>query len=166
MNAFPIADVCLKIEMHNASTLWDAFREASRKEVAMNSMQSSNLTEGNVEFSDSVHEAALCEDLIKARLQTITSFVEGLTTSTVNLLLAEKPSAREALQELVVKEAALRWIVRVATLSSGDVRARLWADIDKALDNLELIIDLVGRADVEWPVNVALEFNDDHAYIT
>ena len=166
MNAFPIADVCLKIEMHNASTLWDAFREASRKEVAMNSMQSSNLTEGNVEFSDSVHEAALCEDLIKARLQTITSFVEGLTTSTVNLLLAEKPFAREALQELVVKEAALRWIVRVATLSSGDVRARLWADIDEALDDLELIIDFVGRADVEWPVNVALEFNDDLAHIT
>ena len=156
----------LKIEMHNASTLWDAFREASRKEVAMNSMQSSNLTEGNVEFSDSVHEAALCEDLIKARLQTITSFVEGLTTSTVNLLLAEKPSAREALQELVVKEAALRWIVRVATLSSGEVRARLWADIDEALDDLELIIGLIGRADVEWPVNVALELSDDLAYIT
>jgi hypothetical protein len=89
-----------------------------------------------------------------------------LTTSTANLLLAEKPFAREALQELVVKEAALRWIVRVATLSSGDVRARLWADIDEALDDLELIIDLVGRADVEWPVNVALEFKDDLAYIT
>jgi hypothetical protein len=132
----------------------------------MNSMQSSNLTESDAEFSDSAHEAALYEDLIKARLQTITGFVEGLTTSTVNLLLAEKPSAREALQELVVKEAALRWIVRVATLSSGDVRSRLWADIDKALDNLELMIDLVGRADVEWPVNAALEFNDDHAYIT
>jgi hypothetical protein len=156
----------LKIEMHNASTLWDAFREASRKEVAMNSMQSSNLTEGNVEFSDSVHEAALCEDLIKARLQTITCFVEGLTTSTVNLLLAEKPSAREALQELVVKEAALRWIGRVATLSSGEVRARLWADIDEALDDLESIIELVGRANVEWPANVALEFKDDLAYIT
>jgi hypothetical protein len=155
-----------KIEEHIASALGDAFREASRKEVAMKSMQSSNLTERDAEFSDSAHATALYEDLIKARLQTITSFVEGLTTSTVNLLLAEKPFAREALQELVVKEAALRWIVRVATLSSGDVRARLWADIDEALDDLELIIDLVGRADVEWPVNVALEFNDDHAYIT
>ena len=99
----------------------------------MNSMQSSILTERDIEPSDSAHEAALYENLIKARLQTITGFVEGLTTSTVNLLLAEKPSAREALQELVVKEAALRWIVRVATLSNGDVRARLWADIDKAL---------------------------------
>jgi hypothetical protein len=155
-----------KIEEHIATALWDAFGEASRKEAAMNSMQSSILTERDIEPSDSAHEAALYENLIKARLQTITGFVEGLTTSTVNLLLAEKPSAREALQELVVKEAALRWIVRVATLSSGDVRARLWADIDEALDNLELIIDLVGRADVEWPVNVALEFSDDLAYIT
>jgi hypothetical protein len=84
----------------------------------------------------------------------------------VNLLLAEKPFAREALQELIVKEAALRWIVRVATLSSGEVRTRLWADIDKALDDLELIIDLVGRAEIEWPVNDVLEFSDDLSYIT
>jgi hypothetical protein len=132
----------------------------------MNSMQSSGLTERDIEPSDSAHEATLYEDLIKARLHTITGFVKGLTTSTVNLLLAEKPCAREALQELVVKEAALRWIVRVATLSSGDVRARLWADIDEALGDLESIIELVGRANVEWPANVALEFKDDLAYIT
>jgi len=132
----------------------------------MNSMKSSILTETDVEFSQSAHEAALYEDLIKARLHTIAGFVKGLTTSTVNLLLAEKPCAREALQELVVKEAALRWIVRVATLSSGDVRARLWADIDEALGDLESIIELVGRANVEWPANVALEFKDDLAYIT
>jgi hypothetical protein len=155
-----------KIEEHNARLFGMRIREASRREVAMSSVQSSNLIERDAEPSDSVHAAALYEDLIKARLQTITGFVESLTTSTVNLLLAEKPFAREALQELVVKEAALRWIVRVATLSSGDVRARLWADIDEALDDLELIIDLVGRADVEWPVNVALEFNDDLAHIT
>ena len=84
----------------------------------------------------------------------------------MNLLLAEKPFAREALQELVVKEAGLRWIVRVATLSTGEKRARLWADVDQALDDLELIIDLVGRADVEWPVNEVLQFSDELAYIT
>ncbi len=118
------------------------------------------------EFSRPVHDATANENQIKARLQAITSFVEGLNTSTVNLLLAEKPFAREALQELVVKEAGLRWIARVATLSHGDVRARLWADVDQALDNLELIIDLVGRADVEWPVNEVLQFSDELAYIT
>src|SRR5579864_5154757 len=132
----------------------------------MSSKRTQYLAETIDGYSNPVHDATVYENQIKARLQAITSFVEGLTTSTVNLLLAEKPSAREALQELVVKEAALRWIVRVATLSSGDVRARLWADIDEALDDLELIIDLVGRADVEWPVNVALEFSDDLAYIT
>ena len=84
----------------------------------------------------------------------------------MDLLLAEKPFARELLQELVVKEAALRWIVRVATLSNENVRARLWADIDKALDNLDLLIGLVGRANIEWPVNDVLQFSDELAYIT
>ena len=132
----------------------------------MSGTRSSNLPETIIRFSDSVHEPAVYEDQIKARLQTITSFVEGLNTSTVDLLLAEKPFARELLQELVVKEAALRWIVRVAILSNENVRARLWADIDKALDNLDLIIDLVGRANVEWPVNDVLQFSDELAYIT
>jgi hypothetical protein len=132
----------------------------------MSGTRSSNLPETIVRFSDSVHEPAVYEDQIKARLQTITSFVEGLNTSTVDLLLAEKPFSRELLQELVVKEAALRWIVRVAILSNENVRARLWADIDKALDNLDLIIDLVGRANIEWPVNDVLQFSDQVAYIT
>jgi len=132
----------------------------------MSGTRSSNLPETIIRFSDSVHEPAVYEDQIKARLQTITSFVEGLTTSTVDLLLAEKPFSRELLQELVVKEAALRWIVRVAILSNENVRARLWADIDKALDNLDLIIDLVGRSNIEWPVNDVLQFSDELAYIT
>jgi hypothetical protein len=132
----------------------------------MRAMRSSNLPETIIRFSDSIHEPAVYEDQIKARLQTITSFVEGLNTSTVDLLLAEKPFARELLHELVVKEAALRWIVRVAILSNENVRDRLWADIDKALDNLELIVDLVGRANIQWPVNDVLQFSDELAYIT
>jgi DNA mismatch repair ATPase MutS len=132
----------------------------------MSGTRISNLPETIISFSDSIHEPAVYEDQIKARLQTITTFVEGLNTSTVDLLLAEKPFARELLQELVVKEAALRWIVRVATLSNENVRARLWADIDKALDHLDLIVDLVGRANIEWPVNDVLQFSDELAYIT
>jgi hypothetical protein len=125
-----------------------------------------SLTETIIGFSHSIPEPAVYEDQIKARLQTITTFVQGLNTSTVDLLLAEKPFARELLQELIVKEAALRWIVRVATLSNDNVRARLWADIDKALDDLDLIVDLVGRANIEWPVNDVLQFSDELAYIT
>ncbi len=134
----------------------------------MSGTRNSNLPETVMRFSDSIHEPAVSvyEDQIKARLQTITSFVEGLNTSTVDLLLAEKPFARELLQELIVKEAALRWIVRVAILSNENVRARLWADIDKALDDLDLIVDLVGRANIEWPVNEVLQFRDELAYIT
>jgi hypothetical protein len=132
----------------------------------MSGTRNSNLPETVIRFSDSIHDPATYEDQIKARLQTITSFVEGLNTSTVDLLLAEKPFARELLQELIAKEAALRWIVRVATLSNENVRARLWADIDEALDNLDLIVDLVGRANIEWPVNDVLQFSDELAYIT
>lgn len=132
----------------------------------MSGTRNSNLPETIIRFSDSIHEPAVYQDQVKARLQTITSFVEGLNTSTVDLLLAEKPFARELLHELVVKEAALRWIVRVAILSNENVRDRLWADIDKALDDLDLIIDLVGRANIEWPVNDVLQFSDEMAYIT
>ena len=132
----------------------------------MSGKRTSYLAETIDEYSNPVHDATANENQIKARLQAITSFVEGLNTSTVNLLLAEKPFAREALQELVVKEAGLRWFVRVAILSNEKVRARLWADIEKALDDLEFIIDLVGRANVEWPVNEALQFSDELAYIT
>ena len=132
----------------------------------MSGTRISNLPETIISFSDSIHEPAVYEDQIKARLQTITTFVEGLNISTVDLLLAEKPFARELLKELIVKEAALRWIVRVATLSNENVRARLWSDINKAPDHLDLIVDLVGRANIEWPVNDVLQFSDDLAYIT
>ena len=129
----------------------------------MTGTRGSNTTESIERFSNSIHDETAIENRIKARLQAITTFVEGLNTSTLNLLLAEKPFAREALQELVVKEAALRWFIRVATISNNRVRARLWADIEKALDDLEFIMDLVGRANVEWPVNEALQFSDELA---
>jgi hypothetical protein len=132
----------------------------------MNGKRSPCLVETIDGYSSSVHDTVTNEIHIKARLRAISSFVEGLNTSTVNLLLAEKPFAREALQELVVKEAALRWFVRVAIISNDKVRARLWADIEKALDDLESIMDLVGRANVEWPVNEALQFHDALASIT
>jgi len=132
----------------------------------MSGVRNLNLAETTVRFSDSLHEPVIYEDQVKARLQTITSFVEDLNTSTVDLLLAEKPFARELLKELIVKEAALGWAVRVASLSNENVRARLWADIDKTLGDLDLIVDLVGRANIEWPVNDALRFVDELAYIT
>ena len=108
----------------------------------------------------------LYEDQLKARLHEITMFVENLDGSAVSLLLAAKPLAQEILQEIVIKEAALRWIVRVAAVSAASVRDRLWKDIDEALDDLEVMVQLVERVDVAWPANQTLEFRDDLAHIT
>lgn len=107
-----------------------------------------------------------CEERLKARLQDITDFVENLSDSTVTLLLAEKPLAREVLQEVVIKEAALGWIARIAAVSTGEVGDRLWKDIEQALDDLELSVNLLERVDVSWPANQTLEFSDELAHIT
>jgi hypothetical protein len=103
-----------------------------------------------IEFPHQANERALYEDHIKARLQELTDFVDGFTNSTLNLVRLEKPSVREAMEELAVKEVALRWIVRVATLSTGTIRDRLWVDIDKALSDLEVIAESLKHARVEW----------------
>ena len=113
--------------------------------------QHSNAARKILDFPHYADEQSEFENQIKARLQELTDFVENFTSSTVNLLLVEKVSAREILEELVVKEAALRWIARVATQSSEPVRERLWADIDNALIELERIAKLLSRAQVAWP---------------
>lgn len=84
-----------------------------------------------------VEERSLTEDLIKARMWRLTRLVEEFANSTINVLEMENSMLRELLEELVVKEAALRWIVRTASHSDGQVRERLWADIDSALTELE-----------------------------
>jgi hypothetical protein len=70
------------------------------------------------------------------------------------------------LQEVVIKETALRWIARVAAVSTGKVRDRLRKDIEKALDDLELSVNLLERVDFAWPANQTLEFSDELAHIT
>lgn len=82
-------------------------------------------------------ERSLAEDLIKARMWRLTRLVEEFANSTINVLEVENSMLRELLEELVVKEAALRWIVRTASHSDGEVRERLWTDIDSALTELE-----------------------------
>jgi len=84
-----------------------------------------------------VEERSLAEELIKARMWRLTRLVEEFANSTINVLEIENSMLRELLEELVVKEAALRWIVRTASHSNGQVRERLWADIDSALTELE-----------------------------
>jgi len=60
-----------------------------------------------------------------ARLQELTTLVEGFGNPAVNHLLTEDISVRAAVEGLIVKEAASRWIVDVATHSYGPVRGNL-----------------------------------------
>jgi hypothetical protein len=127
--------------------------------------QHSNAALKILDFPHYADERSEFETQIKARLQELTDFVENFTSSTVNLLLVEKVSAREILEELVVKEAALRWIARVATQSSEPVRERLWVDIDNALTELERIAKLLSRAQVAWPEQPYVPLYDEVVHV-
>jgi len=81
------------------------------------------------------------ELLVEARLRQLGRVIEELRNTTYLTLLNEKGDAREAMEELLVKQATLRWIVRVARRSEGSARERLWAHIEKALSDLERLAD-------------------------
>jgi hypothetical protein len=82
------------------------------------------------------------EGHVEDRLQYVTDLVAGFASSPSNLVLVEKRPVREALEELMVKEAALQWIVRVASHSEGPIREKLWDDIDKSVMDLEKIANV------------------------
>lgn len=77
------------------------------------------------------------EIAIQARMTKLAELVDGFTNSTSHLLVSQDTPAREILEELVVKESALRWIARVASHSTDPIREKLWLDIDAALTDLE-----------------------------
>jgi hypothetical protein len=104
--------------------------------------------------------AELFEDSIKDRLQKLTNLVESFWGSTSNLLRTENPSVHEAVDQLIVSEAALRWIVRVAAHSSGPVRERLWADVDRALTDLEEIAELATDSGIVWSHSGSVDSRD------
>ena len=83
------------------------------------------------------------EQDIEARLQELTALVADLTDSGYGLLLSQAQSTREAFDELRVKEAALRWIIRVARHSDGAVREKLWSDLEEAVCGLEKTAELL-----------------------
>ncbi len=80
---------------------------------------------------------------IESRLQVLGTVIENLTNAPYPGLLRDRGSIREALEELIVKETTLRWIVRVAKSTEGAVREKLWSDIEKAVTDLEKIADSV-----------------------
>ncbi|MGA8142862.1 MAG: hypothetical protein WB987_03110 [Candidatus Acidiferrales bacterium] len=92
-----------------------------------------------------VAENMLVEDAIKDRLQELARLVDGFANSTCNLLFADQTPAREVLEELLVKQAALGWIIRITSHIEGPIREKLWADIDRALADLEQLAGAYSR---------------------
>lgn len=103
-----------------------------------------------IEFPES-NPVARSESVIEARLRDLTALVADLTDSGFGVLLSEDAATREAFDELRIKEAALRWIVRVAKHSSGNVREKLWSDIEEAVSGLETTADLLLHSGLTWP---------------
>lgn len=98
-----------------------------------------------------IYEPAPSEKEIEERLREVTEFAEGLHREAYAELLPEGSAARQGVEELCVKELALRWIVRVAKHSQGHVRERLWLDIERALEDLETLVEDLIRAGAASP---------------
>lgn len=97
-----------------------------------------------------IEEMTESEINIEARLRELADFVEKFGDAAFNFFLTERVSVREAIEELIVKKTALRWIVRVAKRSTGRVRENLWEDIDRILTDLEVTAKAVMLASEKW----------------
>jgi hypothetical protein len=74
---------------------------------------------------------------IEPRLRRLGRLVRDLAGSAYPLLVTETARIREGLGELVVKEEAIRWILRIAKDSDGPVRRKLLAHVADTLSDLE-----------------------------
>jgi hypothetical protein len=122
-----------------------AVKKAAKKSPTLLSRAKSRV----IEFPRAGEEDAR-EQEIETRLQDLTALVADLTDSGYGVLLAEEPSTGEAFDELRVKEAALRWIIRVARHSTGAVRARLWSDVEDAVSGLEKTSEFLLHSGLMW----------------
>ena len=84
------------------------------------------------------------EQEIEARLQELTALVADLTDSGYGL------SVRGLILRPRLKEAALRWITRVARHSDGAVREKLWSDLEEAVCGLEKTAELLLDSRLLW----------------
>jgi hypothetical protein len=96
------------------------------------------ILEGGCQFHNPAYE-----EKIEGRLERLSQAVDQFVASLPAALLAEHHPTRELLEELLVKQSALQWIVRVAKHSQGTVRRRLWSDIDESLAGLEKLLELL-----------------------
>ena len=116
---------------------------------------------GVIEFPR-IDQANQRERQIEIRLRDLTALVADLTDSGFSVLLAEEASTREAFDEIRVKEAALRWIVRVAKHSTGPVREKLWSDVEEAILGLEKTAGLLLDSGLAWPYLTAVNRQLSH----
>jgi hypothetical protein len=86
------------------------------------------------------------ENRVQSRLNELSTVVIGMVDAPYPSLLSGRDALRQKLEELIVKEAALIWIVRVAKRTEGTVRENLWLDIEKALRGLEKIAEELTHA--------------------
>jgi len=85
------------------------------------------------------------ETNIESRLTGLGDRITRRAESPFYTLLGNKDAAGDISAELAVQQAGLLWIVRIAKYSEGDVRARLWLDIERALSDLEKIETRIAR---------------------
>jgi hypothetical protein len=90
-------------------------------------------------------DRSLYEQEIEARVERLSRAVEKFVDGLPAALLAEHSATRQLLEELVVKQSSLQWIVRVVKHSEAGVRRRLWADIDRFLTRIEKSFELLAR---------------------
>jgi hypothetical protein len=94
---------------------------------------------------------------VEARLRQLGDCVKDLCDEPYLKLLNERGYAREAVEELVVKETTLGWIVRVAKHSHGAARERLWAHIEQALSDLERLAESLHELRPADVISIAAE---------
>ena len=85
------------------------------------------------------------ETNIETRLTNLGDRITRRAESPFHTLLGNQDASSEMSVELAVQQAALLWIARIAKYSEGDIRVRLWLDIERALSDLEKIETRIAR---------------------
>jgi hypothetical protein len=120
--------------------------EENRKRTRVTAVSSNSRV---IEFPRA-SESNRYEQITETRLRDLTTLIADLADSGYGMLLAQDPSTREAINQLCVKEAALRWIIRVAKHSAGTVREKLWSDVEEAVSGLESTAMLLLDSGLAW----------------
>ena len=90
-----------------------------------------------------IDEQIQFENYVESRANNLSRLVNRLAESPFPTLRSDAHSMDEELEALLVKEARLRWLVRVARYSEGANREALWLEAEKVLVELEKTAEAV-----------------------